>query len=233
MNPVDQEIRFTVTDGKGKRSATWKCWSQAESGKNDIYLICREMKGAIKTSFHQSGIWRSAFSEEFWEQNFDTFRGHIEDRCLDKWSVLNEIGPGIVLAFFIYIPYLSINIVGEQIRKNIVQVESPPEDETVQISILITKQYTKVSNWPGETSMGTKLIGSMVLANGDIVWIVYKYVDAIKIENLNEEGRKVNPFFFNNYNIVDLRKNNLRALIWGDTKDGTRVIIESTVNNEN
>ncbi len=233
MNTIEKEICFTVTDDKGRRSATWKCWSQLKSGKNDIYLICREMKGAIKTSLHQSGIWRNAFPEEFWDDNFDTFRGHIEDRCLEKWSKLNEIQPGIILAFCIIVPYLSINILDGQIRKEIVQVPSPPESKAVEISILITKQNIEVPDWPGKTSMGTKLIGSLVLANGDIVWVVYRFIDGPQIENLNEKGIKVDPLFFKNYNIIDLKQKNLHALVFGERKDGTRVIIEYTFINEN
>jgi hypothetical protein len=229
MNTKEKEICFTVTDDKGKRSATWKCWSQPESGNNDIYLICREIKGAIKTSLHQSGTWRNAFSKEFWDDNFDTFRGNIEDRCLEKWSELNGIQPGIILAFCIVVPYLSINISDGQVKSKIVQVPSPPENKAVEISILITKQNTEMPYWPAKTSLGTNLIGSLVLANGDIVWVVYRFIDEPQIENLNEKVIKVDSLFFKNYNIIDLKQNNLHSLVFGERKDGIRVIIEYCV----
>lgn len=233
MNPFEQEIRFTVTDGKGKRSATWKCWSQPGSGENDIYLICRDIKGAIKVSLHQSGIWRSAFSKEFWDDNFDIFQGYIEDRCLDKWTDLSEIKPGIILAFCIIVPYLSVNIVDGQIPKRIIQIPSPPEGKAIEISILVTEKNTKVTNWPGKTSMKTSLIGSMVIANGDIVWIVNRIIDEPQIDNLNEKGRKVNSLFFKKHDKNDLRQENLRALLFGERADGTRTIVEYNVNYEN
>jgi hypothetical protein len=57
----ERSIRFGVTDYKGRRAATWKCWTQVGSGKKDVYLACREPRGSPKLSLHESGQWQVAF----------------------------------------------------------------------------------------------------------------------------------------------------------------------------
>lgn len=57
--------------------------------------------------------------------------------------------------------------------RKVTWVPNAPEGKATEISILITTAATTVSGWPGKGSMGTGLVGSVTLANGDTVWAVH------------------------------------------------------------
>ena len=102
----EQAIRFCVSDSNGLRSASWKCWTP--TGKEDVYLTCRELNGAIKASLHQSGSWHSAYDSTF----FDNAVRH-EDRTdtgrfVDRWHTPTPLAPGVLLAFRIVTPWGSV-----------------------------------------------------------------------------------------------------------------------------
>ena len=63
----ESAIRFTVRNQSGQRAATWKCWSP--SGKEDVYVTCRDIHGALKVSLHETGRWHVAYFEGFFEES--------------------------------------------------------------------------------------------------------------------------------------------------------------------
>ncbi len=100
-----REIRFTVRNQGGQRAATWKCWSPP--GKEDVYLTCREVSGALKASLHESGNWHIAYFEGFFEESVPEEHRTERGRFIDQWSRPKPIAPGITLAFRIITPWSS------------------------------------------------------------------------------------------------------------------------------
>lgn len=78
-------IRFGVGDGQ-RRAATWKCWAVDGPGRNDVYLACRELRGAMKASLHKSGRWHVAFDQQFLERN--AVREEWPTRFMETWQDL-------------------------------------------------------------------------------------------------------------------------------------------------
>jgi hypothetical protein len=216
-----QSIRFGISDSSGKRAATWKCWTLTGKGKDDVYLACRELGGALKASLHQTGAWHIAFSEEFFENGF---ADKPDGRFIDKWPRPKEIAPGVTLAFRIITPYSAVNTPISSPNENITWIPAPPKNRAVEIAIIITSPHALVSSWPGKNSMNTKLVGSMPLDSGETVWVVHRDIDIPNLGTLHGT-----PRYFKGRSKDDLAKGGLHVLVFGDEKDGSRVILDSAV----
>ncbi|MCJ7655077.1 MAG: hypothetical protein MUO97_07245 [Dehalococcoidia bacterium] len=223
---MQQSISFAITDGIGRRAATWKCWAHTGKKKSDIYLACRELGGYLKISLHQSGDWRIAYTQEFFKENLSTFPDKRDNRVIMQWPRPPQIAEGITLAFRIITPYSAVSTALDiPLPKHIISIPVPPDNRAVEIAAIITAPYTLVSNWPGRNSMDTQLIGLMVLDSGETVWIVHRVTDIPDLGTL-----QAMPRFFNGKDEDDLaRAQSPRVLVFGNEKDGSRVIIDSTI----
>src|SRR4051812_36013150 len=93
----EHSLRFAVTDNNGRRGATWKIWTPKH--KADIYLVCRELKGAIKTSLHESGSWHSGYTDDALGKYFEDEKILEQKKYIDIWPRPKEIAEGVTLAF--------------------------------------------------------------------------------------------------------------------------------------
>lgn len=73
--------------------------------------------------------------------------------------------------------------------------------------------------------MGTNLIGSYELIDGVSVWAVYRVVD---MPDLSEATKGVGRFY-KGRSEEDLKSSSLRALVFGNEPDGSRVIYDCAV----
>ncbi len=212
-----KSIRFSVTDGKGNRSATWNC-SAAKPPKNDVYLACRETGGALKVSLHESGNWHFAYNQRFFADNFDEIDRTDKNRFIEKWSKSPEIAPGVILAFRIVVPEGSVQTpIENNIKKNIHWVNKPPDGHAIEFYLIITAKGLKTSNWPGKNGMNTQLAGSFQLSNGENVWVVYREILMPKIEQQSGDFK-----FFKGKDENALKSNNLRMHALDVAEDGSR-----------
>jgi hypothetical protein len=153
-------LRFGVFDGTGFRAATWKCWTP--SGKDDVYLSCRELGGALKTSLHESGAWHVAFDNKFFDAKVSEEDKSEKGRFLDKWRVPPPIAPGVRLAFRIVTPWSSVRTPHKEVKK-IFQAPKPAEGKALEFDLLIVDPTTLITGWPGKNTMNTSLVGSYKL----------------------------------------------------------------------
>jgi hypothetical protein len=222
-----RSIRFGV--GKDSlHSATWKLWTETSVGHSEIYLACRALGGELKASMHQSGNWHIAFSESTYKDKVEGAVPSLTSRFAEKWPRPPEIAEGVTLAFRIVTPESAISSYSAVKNSDKVKwVPSPPIAKAIEIYILITSPHAKISEWPGKDSMGTELIGSFQLNNGDTVWAVSQTIDCPDFSKLG----KGTGHFFKGKSKTDLRKSDsLRALVFGDNPDGSRVIYDTAVN---
>jgi hypothetical protein len=217
-------LRFGVRDDAGHRAATWKLWTETSGRRSEIYLACREL-GTLKTSFHESGAWHVAYSKAFFEGDvMDT--GPRQDRFLEKWPRPTEIAPGLTLAFRIVTsPYAVTTDIEAASPKDIIWLPKASGSQSTSIAILISKLSTSTDGWPGQRSMGTSLIGSIPLMNGETVWAVYVFEPMVDLGN-----KAARMHFYKGKSRKDLDSDGLRALVFGDCPDGSRVILDLTVN---
>lgn len=224
----ERSIRFAVTDGSGLRAVTWKCWTTTNVGKSDVYLTCRELGGSHKASLHQSGSWRIAFDNRFFNENVIDSTHKTRGRYITEWTRPRELAPGLTLAFRIITPYSSVNIPVVSLDARIVRIPKPPHGCAVEVAIFITVSGALVSSWPGRNFMNTKLVGSVSLDSGETVWVVYMVID---IPDFKEAQGKLS--FFKGRSKKDLSEKGLHALAVGKEKDGSRYIVDFAIGSIN
>jgi hypothetical protein len=217
---ADRLIRFGVGDGS-KRAATWKCWNT--KGTNDVYVACRELGGALKTSLHESGSWHVAFSWDYLEKNADFPSTEWPTRYIEKWPKPPDIATGVTLAYRIVTPAASVTtaVVPDQ-TTGVLWIAPAADGFAVEIDILISRPSAVLRSWPGRTSMGTQLVGSFLTEAGDTVWVVNWTIPVPDSkEPLTGRGR-----FFKGRSAADLAEPNVRAILFGDEPDGSRKMID-------
>jgi hypothetical protein len=225
----EQALRFGVHDAAGHRAATWKLWTKLGVGKSDVYLTCRELRGTIKTSLHESGQWQVAFPQRTFEEDVEGAIPSLTDRFLERWQRPSEFEPGHTLALRIVTPWGGITTpVEEHSFKGVTWLPSAPESMATEIDIFVTKPTAHVPGWPGRLSMGASRIGSFALENGETVWAVYWFADSPDFSNLPQ----VPPQFFKGKsvkNLTDSKEGDLRVFLNGTAADGSRVICDCAV----
>lgn len=217
----DLALRFGVFDGAGFCAATWKCWTPP--GKEDVYLSCREMGGALKASLHESGAWHVAFDNKFFYAKVRQEDKSEKGRFLDKWRVPPPITPGVRLAFRIVTPRSSVCTPHKEVPE-IVHAPKPAEGKALEFDLLIVDPPTPVPGWPGKNNMNTSLVGSYTLPSGRTVWVVYW---EIPVPALPTQTGRVK--FFDGTTLEDLKGDGLKLLVFGDEPDGSKVIYDCMV----
>lgn len=221
---AERSIRFGITDGEGHRAATWKLWTQSGAGKSDWYLTCRELGSKLKVSLHESGSWHYAYSQQTFEEKVEGVLVTKSDRFIDKWSRPENIAEGVTLALRIVTPSSSVTSPIGKTKSSIIWILNAPKPKATEIDIFMTAQTTPVTGWPGKRSMGTSLIGSLQLENGETIWLVYKVIDMPDLSAI-----KGKPRFYRGMGPKDLEGGNLRISVYGHEKDGSRVIYDCVV----
>lgn len=211
-------IRFTVQFQGRQRAATWKCWSP--SGKEDIYLTCRELGGALKISLHESGKWHTAYFEGFFKSAVPKEYQTDAGRFIDQWNCPEAIAPGVTLAVRIVTPWSSITAHGEM-STSIVSVPPPAEGKAIECGIFLIDRSTPMTDWPGKKAMNTELIGSYELPSGNSVWVVWWEINMPKLNPLHGS-----PKFYHGHSMEDLKTEHVRMLMFGDVPDGSKVIYD-------
>lgn len=213
-------IRFGVGDGKNRRAATWKCWASRGSGKHDVYLACRELRGALKASLHASGQWHVSFDRTFLEAS--AVAEEWPTRFLEFWARPGELVPGFTLAYRIITPHAAVNAaLNERDARDVTWITPPPRGQVVETVVAITRSEHTAINWPGRRSMGTQLVGRFELDNGDVVWTVARPITVPDFQVSMNRQR-----FFHGKTKADVRGPGLRGIMFGEEPDGSRVMWE-------
>lgn len=227
MSNRKKTIRFGVKSAAGFRSSTWGCRAQTSGGKHDFYVMCRALKGALKTSMHLHwGWWQVAFEKPFIKKiSSETgwTRGYRE---IEKWLRPSEITPGTTLAYRLVIPESALTIQGspDYKGKGIIWLPEPPRDMAVEISFLLTSSDVVISDWPGKRSMNTELIGKLPLENGEILWLVYRVTPVPQLSSLTGQTT-----WFNSYDNDNLPTEGLRAIAFCTADDGSKFLFEAAM----
>ena len=223
---TQRSLRFGIHDSAGRRAATWKLWTEVGGGRSEVYLACRSLGGFLKTSLHESGEWHIAYSQRAFEEHVKGTSPTHKDRYIEKWPRPPEILSGFTLAFRIVTPWSAVTkaIEGSKV-KGVIWLSNAPETKATEIDILISKPTTPVSGWPGKQSMGTSLVGSISLENGETVWAVYWVVAMPDLTSLGKGRWR----FYKGRSKKDLEEEWLRALVFGTEPDGSRVIYDCAV----
>jgi len=102
----------------------------------------------------------------------------LPTRFVETWQRPAEIGPGVTLALRILTPssaVVSMPLGGSE--SGIIWLPNAPAAKGTEVDVLITSPAARVSDWPGKRSMGTELVCSFSLENGERVWAVHRVVE--------------------------------------------------------
>ena len=235
MAKKDNVFYFSVRDSNNLRSDVWRCFTEKEGTEHDIYLLPLGLNSAIKTSFHKSGIWRTAFTNDYLSKKKNEGYSFEGDRIFDKWEEAKEIGKGIILALRVYVldEAVTIPISTQGKQRNIVYV-SPVEDYGFcNVFMILIMNYSVQEireNWPGKKDK-SQLIGVCKMSNGQSLCIV-----CIKDKTIYPPApeEKLNfKLLTNKENIINQLPKQFRMGIGGNLEDGSRYIIEKVVNLSN
>jgi hypothetical protein len=217
-------IRFGVGDGVTRRAATWKCWARRGVGKNDIYLACRELRGALKTSLHETGRWHVAFDAQYLSAHGGAHERPT--RMIEAWDRPSELVPGLTVAHRIVTPSGTVSAHVENPANDVVWLPPPPDGKAVETDILITAPGVRTTSCPGQARMGTQLVGSFTLDSGDTVWVVYHVV---KLPSAGVTLTASNVRYFAGKTWDDIRGGGVRAILFSSEPDGSRVMYEAVL----
>lgn len=136
------------------------------------------------------------------------------------------MSPGITLAYRLGIPSNGIASPVGKGDGQVIWLPNAAAGEATEIDIILVSKNVAVDGWPGKRSMGTSLVGSVPLDNGDTAFAVYW---AVKMPDMSKQpsgrGR-----FFRGMSRADLVGANLRAVAIGVEPDGSRTIYDLAVN---
>jgi hypothetical protein len=177
MTGKHQVVRVAVGFPDGPRSSVWRIWAPPPaSGKSDVYVAVRSLAGVFKASLHESGVYRSAFTSAFETELGGESHLPKGTRLIDRWPRPSHPGHGTTLAFQILIPTTDLRpmtLLPEDFDQ-IQWIPTPKDNEIIEIAIVLTAPGVFHSGWPGSRSMGTQLIGSLLLASGETAWVVHR-----------------------------------------------------------
>lgn len=218
------ELRFAVRAVSGHRAATWKVWTLGGE-KNDVYVACRGLGGQLKASLHQSGQWHVSFTKQFFEAQFIDLAVDPKKRFVETWPRPPEIAPGVTLAHRIVVPWNSPTTPTTNEPDNVIWIPPAAESHATEIYIVFTGPHVEDSGWPGKNGSSTALVGSFPIISGETVWVVYKEISfQYPTQEMKATGK-----FFGDASKKSLKSQTLRAVLFGNEPDGSRVMYDVPV----
>lgn len=210
-------VRFYVGNN-ALRAASWHLRYQLSknTGKDELYLFCRELNGALHVSMHPSGRWHVAFESKFFDQNVKKTIGD-RNRFIQRWERPLEIRPGVTLALRIQTPASAIiSKVADKDKKNAIIIPSAPNGKATEIRIIITSPNVKL-----QTKKMFE-ISQFQMTGGEKVYILSGVTDILN--PLQGKYMKINPTFLKGKSRRSLIDGGLRIMIFGEAGDGSRII---------
>jgi hypothetical protein len=216
----EHSLRFGVTNGKGLRSATWKCWTISGTGKRDVYLLCRDVGNAIKLSMHETGRWHVGFASRdlFDEANLPA------SRYLGAWEKPSPIVGPYILASRIHVPQNAVSTQDNDLESGIHWTAFPPDGKAVEFAIFLTERPHYGRPVVELIRERASLIGTLPLEGGGAVHLV-SYLRE-KIDMGPSRSGKIG--YFKGAGRDEVLKGN-RAVVWDATADGSIMFVETPV----
>lgn len=170
---------------------------------------------------------RQTFMMWFYESNFPD-GAKPKSRFVDEWQKPKEIAPGYVLAYRIITPSDGATVPMDESKHHLIKwIPTSPPGKATEIAILIAAYPDNPDSWPGKNSMGTKLVGTLKLENGAIVYVVCS-----AIERPIFQTKTINASLFKGRSRTDFEEGKLRMLAFATHDDGSRVLYDYPVNVE-
>lgn len=168
----DQVLRFAVGTAAGPRSRTWRLW--VPKGKSDVYVSSRRIGNSVKVSLHEPGPSRFALTREFVDKgSFESPEGR-DPRLAHEWERPRTRQPnGAVRPLVLIVPSDEVQERDVDETGEVVWVPPPLEGTAVHFDVVYVPDGMMVTDHPGARSMGTQLVGRVVLENRERVYVTW------------------------------------------------------------
>ena len=173
-------------------SPVWRFWTN----KSDVYFGARMALGFYKVSLHESGQWISALTKESGSAFSSGDRRHRSWQRPGEFRPGWTQGPGLIFPF---VPWPTFEL-SDDVPTDVVWVSCPSPGTNVQVVVLFSSAGSDPDEIHQVSQPGDLVVGSMVLANGETVWLQARVIpmtaDAARgIQSVGKEfeGFKGNP----------------------------------------
>jgi hypothetical protein len=166
-----------------------------------------------------------AYSPKFFKDKFEG--GRMQDRFLQRWSRPAPLANRLTLAYRIVTPHSAVTSRIEALDDKVNWIPNCPAPKATEIDVfIVSAKGSRIVSWPGSKStMKTECVGSYDLVNDESVWVVYHVID---MPNLSD-AIKGKYRFYQGKTKEDLKSNHLRATLFADEPDGSRVMYDCVV----
>jgi hypothetical protein len=143
--------------------------------KNDVYVSSRRVANSVKVSLHEPGPARFALTREHVEGPNPIAVPRDDPRAPIEWDRPRPRLPDapLVRPLSILVPATEVIERGYPETGSVVW-RKPPASRglCVEYDVLYSAEGLTVEGHPGARSMGTELVGTFKLSNGQQVWVV-------------------------------------------------------------
>jgi hypothetical protein len=167
-----QVLRFAVGSPAGPRSRSWRVW--VPKAKSDVYISSRRLGSSVKVSLHEPGPSTFALTNEWVSRTgFQAPEGRHR-RLAFNWLRPRTRPPNIVARpFTIIVPWDEVLDREAAELGDVIWLPPPPQDHALHIDVVYVPANMPVTGHPGARSMGTGLVGELLLHNGERVFLTH------------------------------------------------------------
>jgi hypothetical protein len=139
--------------------------------KSDVYVSSRRLGNSVKVSLHEPGPARFALTREFVEQTeYEAPEGR-DRRLAVEWDRPRPKPGQIARPLAILVPWDEVQEREDTESGDVVWTPPPPEGTCVHFDVVYVPADATVTGHPGARSMGTELVGEVVLENSERVFV--------------------------------------------------------------
>jgi hypothetical protein len=169
MGGKQQVLRFAVGSSDGPRSRTWRLW--VPDGKSDVYASSRRLSASVKVSMHEPGPSRYALTSQWVKTTgFEAPEGE-DERMAKEWNRPRTGKSHAVRPLTLVVPWSEVMERPGSESEKVHWTPSPGEGQAVQFDVVYVPVGMPVTGHPGARSTGTTLVGQVLLANGERVFV--------------------------------------------------------------
>lgn len=170
MPDHDQVLRFAVGSAAGARSRTWRLW--VPKSKSDVYVSSRRLGNSVKVSLHEPGPARFALTSEFLRRGTYKAPEDRDPRLAVEWERPRPRPPRqVARPLAILVPWDDVLERDVEEIGDVIWTPPPPKGTCIHFDLVYTPSGAEVIGHPGARSMGTGLVGNVVLENGEQVFV--------------------------------------------------------------
>jgi hypothetical protein len=227
-------IRFGVRSSDGLCSSVFRLWANPKA--SDVYLAAHSVSGDFKVSLQSSGKWRIGFTAAQVGGRSPATRTRppkaSEERIVDRWPRPSEMAPGLTKAFAVLVASAGLTLPPADSESDLADVSWCPTPEAkrlVEFLVFLSTPAVTLGDWPGRGASATTLIGSLLLANRETVWVVAQESDNVEPHRIG----RLSPLEGGTRQEALARlfgpgpDDRLRGLIHGTTREGLRCLYEA------